>query len=112
MRDGPPRSGCRCERGTAEDLPTNGHRPRPARRVRQRHLPHRYAALEDPESYFAALALEANAYYLAIRDGQLKDVNPNKATIGCAEFPDCVAWANEAARKFVGTELVYPLPSS
>lgn len=73
----------------------------------QHHLPNRYAALEDPDWYFDQLDQEASSYYLAIRDGQLKDINPNNATIGWAEFLKRVAWANQTARDIVATELIY-----
>jgi len=85
----------------------NGQWGQLAREHWQRHLPQRYAALEDPNGYFAALDQEATAYYLAIRDGQLKDVNPNNGTIGWAEFLNLVAWANQTAREIVGHELIF-----
>ena len=85
----------------------NGQWGELAREHWQHHLPQRYAALEDPAGYFAALDQEANAYYLAIRDGQLKGVNPNDGSIGWAEFLDRVAWANQTAREIVGAELIY-----
>ena len=73
----------------------------------QRHLPERYAALEDTDGFFDALEDEASAYYAAIRDGLLKNLNPNNGTIGWAEFLDRVAWANQTAREIVGVELIY-----
>lgn len=78
-----------------------------AREHWQRHLPARYAALEDPEKFFAALDREASAYFLAILDGQLRGANPNNGTIGWAEFLDRVAWANQTAREIVGHELIF-----
>ncbi|MGH9211394.1 MAG: hypothetical protein ACRD2C_12040 [Acidimicrobiales bacterium] len=73
----------------------------------QRHLPDRYAALEDPDGFFADLDDEASAYYQSIRDGMLEGVNPNNGTITWADFLDRVAWANQTAREIVETELIY-----
>jgi hypothetical protein len=78
-----------------------------AREHWQRHLPERYAALADPDRFFDDLDLEATAYYVAIRDGQLAGINPNNGTIGWAEFLKRVSWANQTAREIVGTELIY-----
>ena len=65
-----------------------------AREHWQRHLPDRYAALDDPDRYFELLGQEATANYVAIREGMLEGVSPNEGTIGWAEFLDRVAWAN------------------
>jgi hypothetical protein len=81
-----------------------------AREHWQRHLPDRYAALDDPGRYFELLDQEATPYYVAIRAGMHKGVSPNDGTIGWAEFLDRVAWANQTAREIVATEMVF-LPS-
>lgn len=73
----------------------------------QHYLPNRLAALDDPDAYFEALEDEATAYYVAIRDGMLKGVNPNNGTIGWAEFLKRIAWANQTAREIVGVELIF-----
>ena len=73
----------------------------------QRHLPERYAALQDPDRFFDALEDEATAYHAAIRDGLLKGLNPNDGTIGWAEFVTRVDQANATAREIVGTELIF-----
>ena len=73
----------------------------------QRHLPARYAALDDPDRFFADLDDEAQAYCTAIRDGLIEGLNPNNGTIGWAEFVTRVDQANAIAREIVGTELIY-----
>jgi hypothetical protein len=73
----------------------------------QRHLPARYAALDDPDRYFADLEDDAQAYYAAIRDGLLKGLNPNDGTIGWADFVTRLDQANATAREIVGTELIF-----
>jgi hypothetical protein len=78
-----------------------------ARQHWQHHLPHRYAAIEDPDGYFAVLDQEATSYFLAIRGGQLKGVSPNDGTISWADFLDRVAWANQTAREIVEHELIF-----
>lgn len=77
-----------------------------AREHWQRHLPQRYAALEDPDAFFDALDDEASTYYTAIRDGLLAGLNPNNGTISWAEFLDRVASADQTAHEIVETELV------
>lgn len=78
-----------------------------AREHWQRYLPARYAALEDPDWFFADLDQQASAYYVAIRDAQLEGVSPNNGTITWPEFLDRVAWANQVAREIVEYELIY-----
>jgi hypothetical protein len=78
-----------------------------ARQHWQQHLPARYAALEDPDWFFADLDQQASAYYQAIRDAQLEGVSPNNGTISWAEFLNRVNWANEVAREIVEHELIY-----
>lgn len=78
-----------------------------ARQHWQRHLPNQYAALEDPDAFFAALDDEATEQFQAIRDGLLEGVTPNDGTIGWAEFVDRVAQANQTALEIVETELIY-----
>jgi hypothetical protein len=73
----------------------------------QEHLPTRYQALEDPQTYFTNLGEEADGRYLAIRDGLLDGVSPNNGTIGWAEFQDRVAQADQTAREIVETEMIY-----
>ena len=78
-----------------------------AREHWQRYLPGRYAALEDPDAFFAALDDEAGEQYQAIRDGLLEGLNPNSGTIGWAEFADRVTQANYTAREIVEHDLIY-----
>jgi hypothetical protein len=76
----------------------------------QTHLPDRYRALTDPETYFTNLGEQADARYLEIRDGLLAGLNPNDGTIGWAEFQDRVAQADQTARTLVETEMIYLPP--
>lgn len=78
-----------------------------ARRHWQLHLPNRYAALEDPDWFFADIDQQASAYYLAIRDAQLEGVSPNNGTITWPEFLQRVTWADQVAREIVEHELIY-----
>lgn len=76
----------------------------------QTHLPDRYRALADPQTYFTNLGKQADARYLQIRDSALEGVNPNDGTIGWAEFQDRVAQADQIAREIVETEMIYMPP--
>lgn len=78
----------------------------------RQHLPHRYAALIDPETYFTNLGKQADARYLQIRDGLLEGVNPNTGTIGWTEFQQKVAQADQTARQIVETEMIYIPPEN
>jgi hypothetical protein len=83
---------------------------RDAMEHRQIHLPDRYRALKDPETYFTNLGKQADARYLEIRDGLLAGLNPNNGAIGWAEFQDRVAQADQTAREIVETEMIYIPP--
>jgi hypothetical protein len=74
------------------------------------HLPERFAALDDPVTFFSQLGEEASARYLEVRDGLLAGKNPNDGTIGWAEFQDLVAQADQTAREMVETEMIYLAP--
>jgi hypothetical protein len=76
----------------------------------KRHLPDRYAQIEDPVVFFTRLGEEAEARYEAIRDAELAGVNPNDGTIGWAEFLDRMRQADQKAREIVGTEMIYLPP--
>lgn len=71
------------------------------------HLPTRYAALDDPETYFTALGQEADERYLAIRDGLVEGLSPNTGTIGWAEYQERVGQADQTAREIVEAEMIY-----
>jgi hypothetical protein len=76
----------------------------------QAHLPERFAALDDPATFFTRLGEEAEARYLEVRDGLLAGKNPNDGTIGWAEFQDLVAQADQTARDTVKAEMIYLSP--
>src|ERR671918_1142818 len=76
----------------------------------QKHLPERFAKLEDPIGFFTRLGEEAAARYIEIRDADLAGLNPNDGTISWAEFPDRVAQAHQKAREIVDREMIYLAP--
>ena len=76
----------------------------------QKHLPERYAKLQDPIGFFTRLGEEAAARYMAIRDADLAGLNPNDGTISWAEWPDRVAQAHQKAMEIVDREMIYLAP--
>lgn len=76
------------------------------------HLPERFAALEDPATFFTQLGEEAAARYLEVRDAALAGRNPNDGTTSWAEFRVLTAQADQQARELVEAEMVYLSPEA
>jgi hypothetical protein len=74
------------------------------------HLPERFAALEDPVTFFTQLGEEADARYLEVRDAVLAGRNPNDGTTTWAEFQALTAQADQQAQEMVETEMIYLSP--